>query len=492
MTPLLFFLFTVSGVLGDLKLASYYGDHMMLQRGPQRAVMWGKATVIGDEVTVAVSGAAAVKTTVVNDPSGTEGLWKVKLPAITDPGPVTVKITSSEGEITLSDVLFGDVWVCAGQSNMGFALSRVMNSSAEITEALKFKNIRIFKTGQVESPSPLEDLKNVSTPWTAPTQDTVSAFSAVCWLFGEYLYPHRNYPIGLVESAWGGTPIEPWSSPDALAKCPQPQVSGPKNKSVVWNAMINPLLDMTIYGTLWYQGEGGMPNFYGCQFSALIQDWRQKFRAGSEGETDAAFPFGFAQLAPNMKSDDIGVFPGIRWSQTAGFGFVPNQKMPQTFMAVAMDLPDYNSPYKPIHPRYKQDVAHRLVLGARAIGYKEPNVIFRGPFPKTFSLDNDQHTLKITYGQNNPLDVRNNHGFEVCCSSQSTTKCTDTDEWVAAPITDQDTHSVSVSVAGCVSKSPVGLRYEWRKSPCDLKQCAIYGKDTDLPAPPYIRENGFN
>ncbi|XP_046556182.1 sialate O-acetylesterase-like [Haliotis rubra] len=492
MKPVLVFLLICSGVAGELKLASYYGDHMVLQRGPQRAVMWGKAKVIGDEVTVEVSGAAAVKTKVVNDPSGTEGLWKVKLPAVTDPGPHTVKVTSSEGEITLSDVLFGDVWVCSGQSNMGFALSRVINASAEITEALKFKNIRIFKVGQVESPSPLEDLENVSTPWTAPTEDTVSSFSAVCWLFGEYLYPHRNYPIGLVEAAWGGTPIETWSSPDALAKCPEHQVSGPKTKSAAWNAMINPLLDLTIFGAIWWQGEGGVPKRYQCQFPAMIQDWRQKFGAASEGETDAAFPFGFAQLAANKKTDEAGFFPEQRWAQTAGFGFVPNKKMPQTFMAVAMDLPDYNSPYGPIHPRYKQDVAHRLVLGARAVGYKEPGVKFHGPFPKTFSLDNDQQTLKITYGPNNPLDVLNNHGFEVCCSSQSTTKCADSDEWVAAPITDQDTNSVSVSVAGCESKSPVGLRYEWRMSPCDLKDCAIYGKDTGLPAPPYIKENGFN
>ncbi|XP_067675099.1 sialate O-acetylesterase-like [Haliotis asinina] len=489
--PLL--LLNISSAFAVLKFASYYADHMVLQRGPQRAIVWGYAATIGDEVTVTVSGQEGVKVKVVKDPNGNEGIWKAKLPAVTDPGPFTLTVSSSEGDLTLTDVMFGDVWVCSGQSNMAFAMSKVINASAEIAESLKFKTIRIFKTSQVESTTPLEDIQSIATQWTEPTEDTVSSFSGLCMLFGEYLYPNRNYPLGLIDSAWGGTPIEAWSSPDAIAKCPTHNKRGPRDKSVLWNAMINPFVDMTIFGALWYQGEGnaGNPDLYECQFPAMINDWREKFHLSSEQETDSQFPFGFVQLAPNAKSTEVGTFPALRWSQTADVGFVPNDKMPQTFMAAAIDLPDYDSPFGPIHPRYKQDIASRLVLGARAVAYGEEGVQFQGPFPQTFRLNNVNNILNVNYGDDSSIAVLNNNGFEVCCSSTSTTECSDSDEWVAAPITDQDTNSVSVSVAGCESKSPVGLRYEWRTSPCDLRDCAIYGSDTDLPAPPYITTRGF-
>ncbi|XP_046342779.1 sialate O-acetylesterase-like [Haliotis rufescens] len=493
MKQLLFLLLNLSSTLAVLKFASYYADHMVLQRGPQRAIVWGHAATIGDEVTVTVSGKGEVKVNVVRDPNGNEGLWKAKLPAITDPGPFTLTASSSEGDLTLTDVMFGDVWVCSGQSNMVFTMGKVINSSAEIAETLKFKTIRILQTSQVESTTPLEDIQRIATQWTEPTDATVSSFSAVCMLFGEYLFPNRNYPLGLIDSAWGGTPIEAWSSPDAIAKCPTSNIRGPGEKSVLWNAMINPFLDMTIFGALWYQGEAnaGNPDLYECRFPAMINDWREKFHASSEQETDIQFPFGFVQLAPNAKSTDVGTFPALRWSQTADVGFVPNEKMPKTFMAVAIDLPDYDSPFGSIHPRYKQDVASRLVLGARAVAYGEEGVKFQGPLPQTVSLNNVNNVLNVNYGDDSPIKVLGNNGFEVCCSSSSTTECADSDEWVAAPITDQDTNSVSVSVAGCESKSPVGLRYEWRTSPCDLKDCAIYGSDTDLPAPPYIKTRGF-
>ncbi|XP_046556230.1 sialate O-acetylesterase-like [Haliotis rubra] len=517
MKQLLVLLLHFSSTLAVLKFASYYADHMVLQRGPQRAIVWGHAATIGDEVTVKVSGKGEVKVKVVKDPNGNEGLWKAKLPAVTDPGPFTLTASSSEGDLTLTDVMFGDVWVCSGQSNMEMPMSQVINSSAEIAESLKFKTIRIIKASMVESPTPLEDLQSLAFQWTDPNEADVSRFSALCMLFGEYIQPNRNYPLGLIDSTYGGTPIEAWSSPDAIAECPTPNNTylseeeylnpdiiydgsngpvmprSPLDKYVLWNAMINPFLDMTIFGALWYQGESNVwyPDLYACQFPAMINDWRKKFHESSEKETDVQFPFGFVQLAPNAKSSEVGDFPAIRWSQTAKFGFAPNEKMSKTFMAVAMDLPDYDSPFGSIHPRYKQDIASRLVLGARSVAYGEEGVKFQGPLPQTFSLNNVNNILNVNYGDNSPIKVLNNNGFEVCCSSTSTTECADSDEWVAAPITDQDTNSASLSVAGCESKSPVGLRYEWRTSPCDLRDCAIYGSDTDLPAPPYITTRGF-
>ena len=118
-------LFRLSGTFAVLKFASYYGDHMVLQRGPQRAIVWGTADTVGERVTVTIHGHGHASTHVTKHPSDTGGIWKVKLPAITAHGPFRISAKSSEGEATLHDVLFGDVWICSGQSNMEFSMYNV-------------------------------------------------------------------------------------------------------------------------------------------------------------------------------------------------------------------------------------------------------------------------------------------------------------------------------------------------------------------------------
>merc|ERR550532_2299438 len=118
----------------------------------------------------------------------------------------------------------------------------------------------------------------------------------------------------------------------------------PHGHSVLWNAMIHPLLNMTIYGTLWYQGEQNANegyNVYNCTFPEMIRDWRDKFHQGTRQETDPKFPFGFVQIGP-MTNDTSKVtkYCDIRWHQTADQGFAPNLLEENTFMAVALDLTD--------------------------------------------------------------------------------------------------------------------------------------------------------
>ncbi|XP_046574680.1 sialate O-acetylesterase-like [Haliotis rubra] len=481
----------LAGSDGALQFASYYQDHMVLQRGPQRAVIWGHATKIGDTVTVAIAGHGSVTGTVTKDAAG-HGTWKVKLPAMTSKGPFTVSATSSEGSVTIKDVLFGDVWLCGGQSNMAFPAGHVFNSTAELEASLKYVDIRVMRVSHAQSTTPLTELgaQYDVAKWQAPTKAGISTFSAVCWFYGEYLYPDRKYPIGLIASDWGGTPIEAWSSPDALSACSHHTKRGPRAATVLWNSMINPLLDLTIYGAIWYQGEGNRDyaDLYSCQFPAMISDWRQKFHKASLGETSDTFPFGFVQLAGYRQSATmIGGFPGLRWAQTANHGTVPNQDLKNVFMAVAMDLPDYKSPYSIIHPRYKQDVARRLVQSARGVAYNEQGVLYQGPFPKTVTENGPQHTMNIIYNYG-PITVNSNSGFEVCCSAAA--KCGPQDTWVAAPIQSHQDNEVILSTRSC-SHKVVGVRYAWRESPCDYKKCAIYGRETSLPAPPFLHTDNF-
>ncbi|XP_074662823.1 sialate O-acetylesterase-like [Tubulanus polymorphus] len=174
--------------------------------------------------------------------------------------------------------------------------------------------------------------------------DPFTYFSAVCWLYGKALYERLRYPIGLIESCVSGTPVEYWMSKDAFTSCNLHRSSVHDNS--LWNAMINPLLNMTIYGSIWYQGESNaMHNRhnYNCTFPAMIADWRLKF--SSHSQTDHQFPFGFVQLAPDNDESMVNNFPEIRWHQTADYGYVPNPKMNNVFMAVAIDLPDSTSPW---------------------------------------------------------------------------------------------------------------------------------------------------
>ncbi|PVD28179.1 hypothetical protein C0Q70_10765 [Pomacea canaliculata] len=159
------------------------------------------------------------------------------------------------------------------------------------------------------------------------------------------------------------------------------------------------------------------------------------------------------------------------------------------FMAVAMDLPDFNSPYHPIHGRYKQDVAQRLVLGALNVAYGHSDVTFQGPFPTQFHVTGSgaQRTITIEYNNGRTsLDIRNT-GFDICCGGENIHSCTDQGTWwVDAPITSHQGSHVTITASSCNSTNVVGLRYAWRESPCNLKQCAIYAADSSLPAPPYL------
>ncbi|XP_075695297.1 sialate O-acetylesterase isoform X3 [Rhinoderma darwinii] len=369
-TPLLLLLlFLTTSAGAAFRFASYYGNHMVLQQGPARAVVWGYGEV-GALVTVTlVQGSENISKTAA-DVNGDVGVWKVLLDPMDYGGPYhLIAQQTFKQEITsihLDDVLFGDIWICGGQSNMKMTVSMIFNASQELARAAHYPNIRLFTASRETSDTELLDLANVDLEWSVPTSLNLgdgdfTYFSAVCWLYGQHLAQWLKYPIGLVESAWGATVVEAWSSKTALSKCGLSKTSEDQRSndfkktfarsceySVLWNAMIHPFLNMTIKGVIWYQGEqNSIKNSdpYNCTFPALITDWRRSFHEGSMGQTDPNFPFGFVQLSTGPKYRPIVNIPVIRWHQTADYGYAPNPKMPNTFMAVSMDLGDERCPY---------------------------------------------------------------------------------------------------------------------------------------------------
>ncbi|NXC27762.1 SIAE acetylesterase, partial [Campylorhamphus procurvoides] len=496
--------------------ASYYGDHMVLQKEPAGAVVWGHGQP-GAAVTVALLGAGGLivmkKTAQVKGPSGT---WTTVLDPMDQCGPYTLTAEQGLENMTLRDIYFGDVWLCSGQSNMAMTVQQVANASQELATAARYPYVRVFAVAPARSDVELENLERIDLPWSIPTAENLghgnfTYFSAVCWLLGRSLYETLGSPIGLVEAAWGGTPIEAWSSRQALQTCglledtgsrvkpplcfapplcpsfssstsAHQHLSGPQAPSVLWNAMIHPLLNMTLRGIAWYQGEANAflnTDRYNCTFPALIADWRQAFHTGSAGQTDPLLPFGFVQLSTYRHQSPDDSFARLRWHQTADLGLVPNARMPGTFMAVAMDLGDEHSPYGSIHPRDKQNVVHRLLLGARAVAYGDKDLVFQGPYPVRAVLEVTKGLLNITYSQELVCRQRDMQSFEVCCSSQ-VSPC----QWLPAPMVAVGSHTVTLALSGC-GMLVLGLRYAWAEWPCEYQSCPLYNPQ-GLPAPPFL------
>lgn len=199
---------------GTFKLSATLQDSMVLQRAPKEAIVWGFATA-GTTVTTTFG------TKKITSTAGTDTVWRANLganPASKTPTTLTFKASSGE-TATLSDVLFGDVFVCGGQSNMQFSVGGNENKSFYAQESMKYPDIRLFTVGQkTSSKVPLMDLVTIEQNWTTAAKPKSIAngefdiFSAVCWFFGKNVYDGLKgvVPIGLVSDNWGGTRVEQW------------------------------------------------------------------------------------------------------------------------------------------------------------------------------------------------------------------------------------------------------------------------------------------
>jgi sialate O-acetylesterase len=387
--------------------------------------------------------------------------------------------------------MFGDVYVCSGQSNMQFTVHSVFNATEEIAQAAKFPQIRLFSVGtQNISLTPVPELIHYDLGWSVASPDVVgkadwSYFSAVCWFYGKYLaetYP--TLPIGLISTNWGGTYVQAWSSPDALRQCPDLPVQvaeydsefgapNPNQPSVLWNAMIVPFLKNPIKGALWYQGEqnSGDPAHYGCFFKAMITDWRAKW---ADGKTN--FPFLFVQLAPWTPGSVT--IPETRQAQLDALA------LPNVGFATAVDLGDIDSPYGNIHPRDKEDVGRRLLLAGRAIAYGDTTIIFKGPMASKFQVATTTPTASVTVTFENDtisgglvLHPEPQCPTNADCAWYEIQLGTTS---VRATAALRDKNVLTISVANAANAKITGVRYAWAPWP----MCNLYN-GAGLPAIPF-------
>ena len=203
---------------------------MVLQRAPQKAVVWG----FGDPSTLTTITMNDKTYTTISQskPSNAqnESIWSVTLDPVTQEGPFDIHVLQPLANgtlvtITIHDVLFGDVWICSGQSNMQLTVNMIYNGTEEIANAGNFPKIRIFTASLKPSAEPLEELLGIELNWSVASPESINGkdwtyMSAVCWLYGRMIHQALGgRPMGLIATSWGGTLIELWMPPKALEDC---------------------------------------------------------------------------------------------------------------------------------------------------------------------------------------------------------------------------------------------------------------------------------
>ena len=367
-------------------VSAVFGSHMVLQRSPAQPRVWGNTTPGARVATWLTSHNSSASFSTV---AAADGTWVQQLPPT--PGSTTaynLSFASSTGEnATLVDVVFGEVYICGGQSNMEYAVPAVTDSDAVAREANAYPQIRFFSVGhRTSSPTPLRDLATVWEPWQVASNTSIrkdfgphshlfATFSAVCWFFGKRIAEglaaaeERVVPVGLISANWGGTKVEVWTPPEAYAKCGRAVES-----SDMYNAIIHPYTigPLSLAGFAWYQAEANTDPTapetsaanYSCLFPRMIDSWRARFAAR------AAY-FGFIQLStwcidPTTGSTDA--LPRMREAQMAAAA------LPHVGWATNADV-GYGCN---IHPPTKQIVGARLGDSALAVAHGL-NVSWRSP-----------------------------------------------------------------------------------------------------------------
>lgn len=395
--------------IADVRVPAVFSEHMVLQQ-QQKVRIWGWADS-GESVTVTIGKNS--ETAKPND----SGRWQVELPPMTaskTPTSITIK---GKNTIEIKDVLVGEVWLCSGQSNMEWPVGASMNAKQEIADA-KYPLIRHIKVPLVQSNVPLD---NFQSNWQVCSPETVSGFTACGYFMARSLSKELDIPVGLVNSSWGGTRVEPWTPPIGFQRVPAlqdiyqsvmgrtpgtpeyrerltahiqatdawsvkakaalntkenlaPSPSYPaqlvpfqsnQDPTMLYNGMIHSLVGFPIRGAIWYQGESnhGEGMLYLEKKKALINGWRELWGQGD-------FPFYYVQIAPyQYGTEDPAILAKFWEAQTAV------QSIPKTGMVVINDIATVND----IHPPNKQDVGKRLALLALKNDYGKKDLVANSP-----------------------------------------------------------------------------------------------------------------
>ncbi|MCO8125204.1 sialate O-acetylesterase [Stieleria sp. TO1_6] len=474
-----------------LSVPHFFSDHMVLQRDREVA-LWGSATP-GAEVRLQFKGQSrTVK-------AGSDGRWRLHIasgPASAEGGELV--ITSGSDRLTIKDVLVGEVWFASGQSNMVFTMNRVP-AYADVIAQANFPEIRMFNAPTVTAVEPQDD---IGGQWTLCSPDTAPGYSAVAFFFARKLHQELGVPIGVIKSAWGGKPVETFTSREALERLPataalvkasvaadkaydpdkadqafqkrlqqwktavdqrSAKPAGQRGRAprkpaapkrpldtegkpgVLFNSMIHPFVGYAIRGAIWYQGEanakpGAVP--YDKTLPLMIRDWRQRW--GND------FSFYYVQLA-NFRAPSTKPGAADPWALLQDRMRLVLSTTPKTGMAIINDVGEAND----IHPKNKQDPGERLARWALAKDYGRLG-IYSGPLYQSSGITDG--AIRVRFDQaGEGLKSRDGEPlkrFEIAGNDRVW-------HWAEAKVDGVD----HVLVSSPDVPNPLAVRYAWASNP---------------------------
>jgi len=387
----------ISGIItAQLRLPSIYCDHMVVQQNSEIPV-WGWSEV-NDQVTVKASWD---NVEVKGICSHTNGRWLVKLKSPHAGGPFTIEIKNAYKSIIISDVMVGEVWVCSGQSNMEFRLAGANTAKDEIA-ASTYPPVRFFKIPKTASEFPQD---NCSGSWVTSNPADMPDFSAVGYYFAKELSARLNVTVGMINTSWGGSPIEVWMRSDIIAQdsilnaqaLKKDDRWSPIKPGALFNSMINPVTFYPLSGAIWYQGEANVDQYptYSKLMQNLVSCWRNEWKSD--------LSFYFVQIAPYTYKN--GKSPYLREQQTL------SRSIPNSEMVVISDLV---SDTTDIHPKDKKEVGVRLANLALAKHYSVTGIVAESPYFKDMQIKGKELILSFTNCENGLVyKPGKNSGFEI-------------------------------------------------------------------------------
>ena len=483
-----------------VRLPALIGHHMVMQRGVPIPV-WGWANS-GEKVDVFFDGEQRTSTADDN------GVWQVVFSAHEAGGPYEMTIKGSN-LIKLYNIAVGDVWLCSGQSNMEWPVKYASNARIEI-EASYNPRIRFI---EIKKAGACEPHKDCDGQWEECTPKTVGDISAVAYFFSQELTRELKIPIGIIQSAWGGTPISAWTSllamevepacepvihdyrgifadkPEALEyyydglgswfeycfvqmsrQAPYGSLPKPAEPyqditwvpSYVYNAMIAPLSWYPLYGVVWYQGESDVGHAYRYrkQLPLLIRDWRKTFNR-------VALPFIVVQLAnygKHVSEPGNAAYAELREAQ-----LMAAVNDPHTALVVAIDAGEVDN----IHYKNKQSVGSRCAIAALGMAYEHRD-LYEGPVYRDMAVEGDEIRLRFDNAPDG-LMVPGDHdikGFTIAGADRKFT------------FADARIEGNEVVVSRYRVQHPVAVRYGWAQNP----PCNVYN-NAGLPMSPFRTDN---